>query len=399
MNKAGRLTFVKSVLGAVPLHQLLVHAPPKKSLKQLERIERGFLWAGREEAKGGNCHVSWRRVCRPISLGGLGVHDLERTGLALRMRWLWFSRTDINRAWSGLDLQFSAEERALFFASTTMSLGNGATALFWEDRWIQGRSIRELAPLLYECIPKRRRRTRTVADGLQGHSWARDIHGTLGVHEIGQYLRIWMAIEHTTLGEEPDTLLWKWTASGTYTAKSCYFASFHGSTTSPTWRMIWKCWAPPRVKFFHWLADLDRCWTADRLARRGLPHHTTCPLCNQEPETMRHLIIGCPFARQVWHEIIAWLRLPCAAPSRDATLLDWWQGSRQHVPKPMRKGLSSMALLIPWMVWKQRNDCVFEGAQPSVTARICLIKDEARLWARAGALGLRILLPTTWDVH
>lgn len=65
----------------------------------------------------------------------------------------------------------------------------------------------------------------------------------------------------------------------------------------------------------------------------------------------------------------------------------------------MRKGMSSMALLIPWMVWKQRNDRVFEGAQPSVIARIGLIKDEARLWTRAGALGLCILLPTTWDVH
>jgi hypothetical protein len=32
MNKTGRLAFVKSVLGAIPLHQLLVYAAPKKSL-------------------------------------------------------------------------------------------------------------------------------------------------------------------------------------------------------------------------------------------------------------------------------------------------------------------------------------------------------------------------------
>jgi hypothetical protein len=98
------------------------------------------------------------------------------------------------------------------------------------------------------------------------------------------------------------------------------------------------------------------------------------------PETMHHLIIGCPFARQVWHEIIC-----LAAP--------------QHAPKPMRKGMASMALLIPWMVWKQQNGCIFDGAQPSVSARVALIKEEARLWSRAGALGLRMLLPTTWDVH
>ena len=34
-----------------------------------------------------------------------------------------------------------------------MAVGNGTTAKFWEDRWIQGRSISEIAPLLYACIP------------------------------------------------------------------------------------------------------------------------------------------------------------------------------------------------------------------------------------------------------
>jgi hypothetical protein len=67
MNKAGRLAFVKSVLSAIPLHQLMVLAPPKKVLKLLEKIKRGFLWEGKAEANGGNCHVSWPAVCQPIS--------------------------------------------------------------------------------------------------------------------------------------------------------------------------------------------------------------------------------------------------------------------------------------------------------------------------------------------
>lgn len=44
MNKAGRLAFVKAVLSAIPIHQLLVLAPPKKIIKLLEKIQRGFLW-------------------------------------------------------------------------------------------------------------------------------------------------------------------------------------------------------------------------------------------------------------------------------------------------------------------------------------------------------------------
>uniref|UniRef100_A0A453EUU2 Reverse transcriptase domain-containing protein n=1 Tax=Aegilops tauschii subsp. strangulata TaxID=200361 RepID=A0A453EUU2_AEGTS len=47
MNRAGRLELVKLVLSAIPLHQLLVLAPPKRILRMLKRIQRGFLWAGR----------------------------------------------------------------------------------------------------------------------------------------------------------------------------------------------------------------------------------------------------------------------------------------------------------------------------------------------------------------
>lgn len=69
------------------------------------------------------------------------MQDIERAGFALRLRWLWFSKTDPSRAWHGMDLQFSAAERSLFFASTSMTIGDGASAMFWEDRWIGGRAV------------------------------------------------------------------------------------------------------------------------------------------------------------------------------------------------------------------------------------------------------------------
>jgi hypothetical protein len=67
--------------------------------------------------------------------------------------------------------------------------------------------------------------------------------------------------------------------------------------------------------------------------------------------------------------------------------------------KQMHKGLASVALLVPWMVWKHRNECMFDGIQPSFHALMTKIKNEASMWARAGALGLRAILPQTWDVH
>ena len=210
----------------------------------------------------------------------------------------------------------------LFYASTTMALGDGRTALFWEDRWLGGQGVRELVPMLFQCIPKQRRKTRTVAEAMANNLWARDIQGLLGLPEIGQYLKLWHLVQHIQLSNVPDKLLWSWTTSGTYTAQSCYRATFHGARGCHSWKLIWRTWAPPRVKFFHWLACQDRRWTAERLARRGLQHHPRCLLCDQEPETIRHLVLTCPFTRQTWHEVLSWLRLPAPMPEHDDSLMD-----------------------------------------------------------------------------
>jgi hypothetical protein len=65
----------------------------------------------------------------------------------------------------------------------------------------------------------------------------------------------------------------------------------------------------------------------------------------------------------------------------------------------MRKGLATITLLVPWMIWKHRNDGVFNGTQPS-TARLSVqIKEEAALWAQAGEQGIKVVLPQSGDVH
>lgn len=108
---------------------------------------------------------------------------------------------------------------------------------------------------------------------------------------------------------------------------------------------------------------------------------------------MQHLLAGCPFPRQVWHEILSWVRATADLPSPDTPFHTCWTTTHDHAPTPTRKGLSSLIILTAWWLWKHRNGCIFDGDRPSITLISDTIKDEARLWAKAGATGLQNIIP------
>jgi hypothetical protein len=79
---------------------------------------------------GGRCKVAWEIVCRPRDLGGLGVAGLWRTGVALRVRWLWLRRTDQQRTWQVLPDSSEPAVVDFFWATIVSNLGNGESTLF-----------------------------------------------------------------------------------------------------------------------------------------------------------------------------------------------------------------------------------------------------------------------------
>ena len=114
-----------------------------------------------------------------------------------------------------------------------------------------------------------------------------------------QYLRVWNVLRDVSLNPmQEDRFVWRWSADGKYSASSAYRAFFVGSTSLLGAKELSKAKAPPRVKFFFWLALHGRLWTADRRARHGLQEDDTCILCAQGAETSDHLFVGCVFAME-----------------------------------------------------------------------------------------------------
>lgn len=280
---------------------------------------------------------------------------------------------------------FPEASRQLFRAAARTEIGNGQSTLFWEDRWLNGYRIEELAPVLYGCVRRSVRATRTVSQGMDDALWARDIGPEVTAAALHEYLALWTAIEGVHLDhEQQDTIAWSWEESGCFSTRTAYAARFWGRQTNPTADFTWRAKAPLQCRFFTWLAMQNRCWTSDRLARRGLDHQDRCPLCNQEEETMNHILLHCVFTREVWTAVLHSLGKLEWMPTTEVNLTDWCRdkGGRS---KAMRS-ISAITILVLWQLWKHRNSVVFEGATPSKNNVILTIVREGRAWKQAGLL-------------
>jgi hypothetical protein len=58
-------------------------------------------------------------------------------------------------------------------------IGDGASTLFWTDRWIQGKFIVDLAPDLGVVVSRRLLKRRTVQEVLSSGSWVHDVRNNL----------------------------------------------------------------------------------------------------------------------------------------------------------------------------------------------------------------------------
>jgi hypothetical protein len=169
--------------------------------------------------------LAWKRVQRPLKLGGLGVLDLNLLGIALRFRWLWLQYVAPDRPWASMRVVDDAHASAFFYASDRFNLSGGATFMFWVDPWLDGRRIFEVARDLCDVIPVRCRRRLMVATTLESMRWVRDITGVLTIIVLMQYVHLYQRLQNTHLTPDMrDWLTWHWSANGVYNSRSPYAA-------------------------------------------------------------------------------------------------------------------------------------------------------------------------------
>jgi len=136
------------------------------------------------------------------------------------------------------------------------------------------------------------------------------------------------------------------------------------------------------------------------LGASGMVYRTMTPacFCTQSSETTDHLLVTCPFSREIWFHILR-------QAGQEGLLLHahsgffsfWWSHTRKLVPKSTRRGFDTLVVLIAWILWKERNDRIFDRRVRTIQEVCVRIEDEITAWSQAGFRHLDSLVATLVD--
>lgn len=116
--------------------------------------------------------------------------------------------------------------------------------------------------------------------------------------------------------------------------------------------------SPPRT-LFRMDYMPEKLPTIDFLQRRGIILTNMCSLCLQEAESVNHIFIHCPFAKEVWDAILGEVGMAWVFPNNIGNLFQGW-----NIMKISRRGKRVWSMICPavcWALWLEGNQRVFEN--------------------------------------
>jgi hypothetical protein len=81
----------------------------------------------------------------------------------------------------------------IFYAATTITLGNGCKTPFWHAPWLDGKMPKDIAPKIFEICKRKKRK---VAQALHNDEWIKKLVGdvTLSIEHLSQFVQLWALI-------------------------------------------------------------------------------------------------------------------------------------------------------------------------------------------------------------
>ena len=275
----------------------------------------------------------------------------------------------------------------------SFKVGDGSRIKFWHDFWCGDQPLRDKFPGLFRLA---RNQEATVADSLrfQGntHSW--DIEFLRQAQDwemdiVDTFMR-WLYSSPIHSGRM-DTIGWNLGSRETFEVRSFYSALIQPSYSYFPWRSVWKAKVPSRVAFFLWTAALGKILTTDNLQKRRVTILDWCCMCKADGESVNHLLLHCPVARDLWNMIFSLFGISWVMPRGVVDLISCWNGckGRQEAGKIWKV----IPHCIMWCLWCERNARSFNGEEASIPALKHRLLQTMLEWLKAASLITSVSIP------
>jgi hypothetical protein len=250
-------------------------------------------------------------------------------------------------------------------------VGNGNNTYFWKDVWIGDQSLDLRFSRLFGISVQKDCLIRDVGRWENGEwRWSLTWRRNFFVWEEGVLQDLMDVLASVRLSEVEDRWSWKPGSEDVFSVKSAYgFLDYSLNPRLPmstlekfVFKFIWKSGVPSKVSALSWQVLLNRVPTRENLRHRGVigGDDSRCPFCNEAVESTCHLFLHCDFTASIWYAIMRWFGVVAVIPPTVPMSFAVMVGCGSN--KKRRKGLAILWLAFIWVVWKVRNDRVFNNA-------------------------------------
>jgi hypothetical protein len=257
---------------------------------------------------------------------------------------------------------------AWFNEELERKVGNGLKTSFWHDKWRGGVAFKIKYPRLFSLSNQQ---DSSVGElfygGRRGFNWRRRFF----VWEESLLNLLIADLEGFVPSLVKDSWKWKLEGEGGFSVKSLYKkldGVLMGADGCPeeerkAFTQIWKSGAPSKVVAFSWKLLLDRIPSKGNLEIR--PDESPNYLwCVSERETSTHLFLHCEMARGVWLRLMRWKNHFFLIPPNLFIHWECWSAGGYH--KKSRRGWRLIWHATIWVIWKARNDRLFNNVVKEV---------------------------------
>ena len=371
----------------MPLYVFSCFREPAAICNKLDSISRAFWW-GHEPGVRKLHLLHWNEICKPKSMGGLGLKKFSLINQAMVAKQFWrisrnpnflmarafkanyFPRSSIHECtpkphhswiWRGIVNQKNPKPK-----EGRWWIGKGSDIPLTHQAWY---------PCPSQNLDNSNLPTKTVADliNYSNGTWKSDLVRSIYPYPISEDI---MSNPISRTGSVSDKLFWKYSNSGVFKVRKAYkllqddtslsVSNHHNSTSIPEniWYLIWKVKLPLKIGNFIWKLMHNSLPTFLALTERGITNTSTCPLCNSDEESTSHLFLYCSFARAMWHGTTLAIQ---TSEQRNISVQNWIRNllnRHERLDEVSMQYLQSIFSAL-WTLWNHRSMVVHEGIQPN----------------------------------